>query len=431
MAEKRAVSSLKPHPLNEQIYAPAGGPEFEDLKRSMSDSAIGLLEPLVTLPDGTIISGHRRWQAAQSLGWETIDCEVKHIDDPAAVEEQLIEYNRYRRKTFSEIMRETRHLEALYSARSALRQGQRTDLPDRQIPEEERGDTRAMLAQWAGVGERTFDKMKRIHEASANSPMIAEKVKALDEGRTSIESVFKLAVALEKPSDEFQPKVYDIWYFGGLNPKYGKPHPGSLPGDYVANVVHYWSEEGDFVVDPFAGGGITIDVCKDMKRVCFASDIDPRREDIFKWNMQQGYPPYPQPPQLVFLDPPYWNMVAEDYSEDGVASMDFIGFLQFLKKLAHDTAAVLEPGGVVAAVIMKQKFRLPEGLPFMDWPFTWYTFFRETGLAPVDRIMLPWPTNIWQAFHVERAKENRQILPLAGDMLVFTKPLGWEAPSCQ
>jgi len=57
----------------------------------------------------------------------------------------------------------------------------------------------------------------------------------------------------------------------------------------------------------------------------------------------------------------------------------------------------------------------PEGLPFMDWPFTWYSFFTWNGLAPIDRIMLPWPTSIWQAFHVERAKENRQILPLAGD----------------
>lgn len=421
---KKSISELKGHPLNEQLYAPAGGPEFEDLKRSMKD--VGLLQPLDILEDGTIVSGHRRWLAAQTLGWSEIECNILPWNDSTSIEEKLIEFNRYRRKTFTEIMRETNHLSLIYTTRSAFRQGQRTDIPGREIPAEEQGDTRAMLSQFAGVSERTFDKMKRIHEASAKSPMIAEKVKALDEGRTSIESVFKLAVALEKPADDFQPKVYDIWYFGGLNPKYGKPHPGSLPGDYVANVVHYWSEEGDLVVDPFAGGGITIDVCKDMKRLCFASDIDPRRDDIFKWDMTKGYPPYEQRPQLVFLDPPYWNMVGEEYSEDGVGSFDFIQFLEFLRKIAYDTAEVLEPGGVVAAVIMKQKFRLPEGLPFMDWPFTWYSFFRDTGLAPIDRIMLPWPTNIWQAFHVERAKENRQILPLAGDMLVFTKPLNWE-----
>lgn len=423
----KRLDELHAHPLNSQIYAPAGGPEFDDLKRSMSQ--VGLLEHLGILEDGTIISGHRRWLAAQALGWAEIECDLVPWSDPTSIEEKLIEFNRYRRKTFTEIMRETNHLSAIYSTRSALRQGQRTDLPDRQIPKEEAGDTRAMLSQFAGVSERTFDKMKKIHEAASKNPMIAEKVHALDEGRTSIESVFKLAVALEKPASDFNPKVYDIWYFGGLNPKYGKPHPGSLPGDYVENVVHYWTEEGDTVVDPFAGGGITIDVCREMKRVCFASDIDPRRPDIFKWDMQHGYPPYESPPQLVFLDPPYWNMVGEEYSNDGVGSFDFIQFLQFLKKLAHDTARVLDPGGVVCAVIMKQKFRLPEGLPFMDWPFTWYSFFRETGLAPIDRIMLPWPTSIWQAFHVERAKENRQILPLAGDMLVFTKPLGWEEPN--
>ena len=418
MPEKRRVSDLKPHPLNSKLYAPPGGPEFEEFKRSFAE--LGQLVPLRITADGMILSGHRRWMAAQAIGLAELDCEIEPETDPVKLERLIIEHNRYRRKTYTEIMREARKLEEIEAIYANVRQGRRTDLGYEH--ETEPGKVRDIVAATVGVSHGTYAKMKAIWSAAERSELIKLKVDALDRGETSIDSVFRLVGQLNKEPSDFEPKVYDMWYFGGLNPKYGKPHPGSLPGDFIENIIHYWSHDGDVIADPFAGGGITVDVCRAMGRTCYASDIAPVREDIFQWDIAQGYPPYEQRPNLIFLDPPYWNMVAEEYTEESASSLDFPAFIGFLRKLAHDTANILPPGGTVAAIIMKQKFRLPEGLPFMDWPFVWYRYFAEAGLFSLDRIACPWPTSIWQAFHVEKAKEDHRILPLVGDLMIFAKP---------
>ena len=424
MSEKRRTSDLKPHPLNSRLYAPPGGPEFEEFKAVFKE--LGQLVPLKITDDGTIISGHRRWTAAQAIGLEELDCEVELETDPLALERLVIEHNRYRRKTYTEIMREARRLEEIEAVQANTRQGRRTDLGHEHtsIP----GKARDIAAATVGLSHGTYHKMKAIWSAAERSELIKLKVEALDRGESSIDSVFRLVGQLNKTPSDFEPKVYDMWSFGGLNPKYGKPHPGGLPGDFIENIIHYWSHDGDIIADPFAGGGITVDVCRAMGRTCYASDIAPTRDDIFQWDVTQGYPPYEQRPNLIFLDPPYWNMVAEDYVEESASALDFPGFISFLRKLAKDTAAALPPGGTVAAIMMKQKFRLPEGLPFMDWPFVWYRYFCEAGLFSLDRIACPWPTSIWQAFHVEKAKEDRRILPLVGDLIIFAKPAAEEVP---
>ena len=424
MSEKRRTSDLKPHPLNSRLYAPPGGPEFEEFKAVFKE--LGQLVPLKITDDGTIISGHRRWTAAQAIGLEELDCEVEAETDPLALERLVIEHNRYRRKTYTEIMREARRLEEIEAVQANTRQGRRTDLGHEHtsIP----GKARDIAASTVGLSHGTYHKMKAIWSAAERSELIKLKVEALDRGESSIDSVFRLVGQLNKTPSDFEPKVYDMWSFGGLNPKYGKPHPGGLPGDFIENIIHYWSHDGDIIADPFAGGGITVDVCRAMGRTCYASDIAPTRDDIFQWDVTQGYPPYEQRPNLIFLDPPYWNMVAEDYVEESASALDFPGFISFLRKLAKDTAAALPPGGTVAAIMMKQKFRLPEGLPFMDWPFVWYRYFCEAGLFSLDRIACPWPTSIWQAFHVEKAKEDRRILPLVGDLIIFAKPAAEEVP---
>ena len=48
-----------------------------DLVNSIGE--VGLLQPIVVTPDNTIISGHRRFKAIQSLEWTEVECEVKDI----------------------------------------------------------------------------------------------------------------------------------------------------------------------------------------------------------------------------------------------------------------------------------------------------------------------------------------------------------------
>ena len=76
-----------------------------------SISEIGLLQPLVVTPDRTIISGHRRFTAIRSLGWEDVDCEIKEIPEDQ-IDLHVVLYNQGRKKVATEILRE---IKILYS----------------------------------------------------------------------------------------------------------------------------------------------------------------------------------------------------------------------------------------------------------------------------------------------------------------------------
>ena len=93
---------LKPHPLNIEIY----GEENVDADLVKSIKLKGILEPLVIKEDNTILSGHRRWKAAKSLKLDKLPCRIITFSDPLEEMEALIEFNRQRKKTVSQMMRE-------------------------------------------------------------------------------------------------------------------------------------------------------------------------------------------------------------------------------------------------------------------------------------------------------------------------------------
>ena len=71
---KISVNLLKTCPINSEIYRDS---DVEDLVNSIGE--VGLLQPIVVTPDNTIVSGHRRFNSIQSLGWTEVECEVKDI----------------------------------------------------------------------------------------------------------------------------------------------------------------------------------------------------------------------------------------------------------------------------------------------------------------------------------------------------------------
>jgi ParB family chromosome partitioning protein len=52
--------------------------DIDTLAASMAD--LGLLQPVVVRPDGTLIAGERRLRAAMQLGWTEIPCRVVDLD---------------------------------------------------------------------------------------------------------------------------------------------------------------------------------------------------------------------------------------------------------------------------------------------------------------------------------------------------------------
>lgn len=80
---------------------------MEDLVNSIGE--VGLLQPIVMTPDNTIISGHRRFKAIQSLGWTEVECEIKDISQDE-IDVHIVLYNQSRVKVATEMLREIKVL---------------------------------------------------------------------------------------------------------------------------------------------------------------------------------------------------------------------------------------------------------------------------------------------------------------------------------
>ena len=97
-------------------------------------------------------------------------------------------------------------------------------------------------------------------------------------------------------------------YVTGWRARFGSKYPGRLPGQNILNLLYYFTEEGDLILDPFAGSGTTIDAVKFYGgRKVLAYDLRPTRPDINNWDVTEGLPP--EAPRgevkLIILDPPY------------------------------------------------------------------------------------------------------------------------------
>lgn len=69
---------------------------------------------------------------------------------------------------------------------------------------------------------------------------------------------------------------FDVWQFATPDDDAGTPsYFGKLAPQVIENLLWLYTEPGQIVVDPFAGGGTVIDVAKRMGRRVWASDRCP------------------------------------------------------------------------------------------------------------------------------------------------------------
>jgi DNA modification methylase len=87
-----------------------------------------------------------------------------------------------------------------------------------------------------------------------------------------------------------------------------------MPPQVVENLLWFYTEPGQIVFDPFAGGGTTIKTAKEMGRRVWSSDIAPSTPmlPIHEHNILDGWPANaPKQADFILLDPPYWKQAHE------------------------------------------------------------------------------------------------------------------------
>ncbi len=108
-----------------------------------------------------------------------------------------------------------------------------------------------------------------------------------------------------------------LWYYPSA--QYGERplgipgYPGATPPWVIWNLLERYTRRGDRVVDPFCGGGTTLDVAAELGRLGRGFDLNPQRGDIERADAR-SLPLEEGSQDFVFMDPPYSTHI--DYSPD-------------------------------------------------------------------------------------------------------------------
>jgi ParB family chromosome partitioning protein len=447
-----STSDLKPNCFSLEIYGDPSA-ELDDLLPSIREN--GILVPLVVAPgrdrlDWEVISGHRRLACAHVLGMTTVPCEVRDLPDGQTRHQAILEYNRQRRKTFTQLMREADALEELWrpiafarrlhNLRPALTDTGSTsteyiecrDSDDRcgryddktLVNQCTHGRTDVAIARRLAIGGKDIYRQARtIWQLARKGDIRARSnLHLLDSGKKTIHAVYKDMRRRKRFSADFCPTPYDVWSFRH-DRAFGIFHPGTIPAAIVAHALYYFSPPGGLVVDPMAGGGTTLDVCASMGRRCLSYDLQPSRPDIQTHDICDGFPNEAAGCDLIFCDPPYHTMLAQHYVEEGIAGAPLSEWVLFLEKLTHQAFKILRPGGYLTLLLASQTEKdLPRGFGYLDHAFLGFAATLRAGFLPVRRISCPM-NGAYLPQHVQRARRDGHMLGQVRDLLVLRKPV--------
>jgi len=236
----------------------------------------------------------------------------------------------------------------------------------------------------------------------------------------------KLAADNSRNPPDFDPPLYNVWKQQTKSNKVD--HFGNSEPRWVDNLLYLYTNPADIVVDPFAGSGSTIDVCKKRNRRYWVSDRKPivereheiRQHDLVGTSgVQMPSVPRWKEVKLVYLDPPYWVQAQGQYSQDptDLANMALEQFNETLAGIVHGFAKKLKNGDprYIALIIQPTQWKAPER-QFVDHIGDMLRMVK----LPVDmRFSVPYQTEQYNAQMVNWAKANRKCLVLTREIVVW------------
>ncbi len=147
----------------------------------------------------------------------------------------------------------------------------------------------------------------------------------------------------------------------GKTSKGNNKYPGVTPAFIIWNLVQRYTQPGDLVVDPMAGSGTTIDVCKEQGRQVIGYDIAPAHPEVIQ-NDARNVPLEDNSVDMMFIDSPYSDNIRYSDNPDciGKISCEDERFFEELEKVAKEAYRILKPGKVLGWLIgdqwVKKKF---------------------------------------------------------------------------
>ena len=206
------ISINQLHPFKDHPYKVLDNDEMNSLIESVQEH--GVMSPLIVRPlEGTtdqyeIISGHRRFRAAQKAGLTEVPAFIRPVSrDEAAI--MLVDSNLHREN----ILPSEKAFAYKMKAEALKHQGRRTDLTSGQIvPKFDKNRATAVIGVESGESYKTVQRYIRL------TNLIPELLNLMDEGKIA----FSVGVELSYLPPEIQQELYEIIDREDCTPSYSQ-----------------------------------------------------------------------------------------------------------------------------------------------------------------------------------------------------------------
>ena len=286
--------------------------------------------------------------------------------------------------------------------------------------------TQEEIADSVGVDHATVSRFvqslsqEQMHKTDLANPLDEEGGDADDESKPSFFAKKAATPRANHKEDDFDVPLYNVWK--QQTKTAGAKHFGNSEVRWLDNLLYLYTSPWDIVIDPFAGSGATVGLCKSRLRRYWVSDRKPIVEmerDIRKHDLTDGLPDIARwkDVKLVYLDPPYWKQAEGEYSDDksDLANMTLEEFTNSLSGIINGFSKKLSKGACVALILQPTQWKAPEK-QYTDH----VADMIKAVKLPIDlRIQAPYGSQQCNAQMVEWAKENRKVLVLSREIVIW------------
>ncbi len=217
-----------------------------------------------------------------------------------------------------------------------------------------------------------------------------------------------------------------LWYYPAqqysAEPMGDPRYPGRTPAYVIWNLLERYTRENDLVIDPFCGGGTTLDVARSIGRRARGFDVEPHRADIERADARR-LPLESGEADFFFLDPPYSTHLS--YSERGacIGELDAFepGYLEALSAVFAEVERCLRDRRYLA-VYVSDTWKKKKG--FVGIGAEFYQLLKSR-FTPVDHVAVVRGNRKLERprFHRAAAEDNF-FLRGFNHLLIFKKEVG-------
>lgn len=239
-----------------------------------------------------------------------------------------------------------------------------------------------------------------------------------------LEDVLKVA-KVTFSDEQFQPPLYNIWAWTKCSNS--TDHFGKTEQRIVQWLLYLYTNPLEIVVDPFGGGGSTLDVCQQRGRRCWISDRKPKpgmEDKLRTLDVCESLPELNKrwsEVSLVYLDPPYWRQAENQYSTDkqDLANMPLEKFTENMAGIVKSFAKKMRSGSAIALIIQPTQWKSEPKGSFTDHVFDLIAAVGNKIVTVENRVSCPYSSEQCTPQMVDWAKENKKLLVLSRELILW------------